>query len=163
MENVKQMYEQTDLTLEQIAQKAEVSLWKVWKYVKDNYSQEHRKQRKVVNYAKSKNGELNPQFGKTGQDNFRFEGPVSDGKGYLMLIKPEWYTGRRGCKHVFVHHLVICEALKMTEIPKGFCVHHIDGDKTNNELNNLALLTTAAHMRLHQLERATTRAKARRA
>lgn len=33
------------------------------------------------------------------------------------------------------------------------CVHHIDGDKTNNEDNNLALLTRSGHQRLHQRER----------
>lgn len=32
------------------------------------------------------------------------------------------------------------------------CVHHIDGDKTNNEDNNLALVTKSGHARLHRFE-----------
>lgn len=34
-------------------------------------------------------------------------------------------------------------------IPKGFIVHHIDGDKTNNEPSNLMLLSKSNHHRLH--------------
>ena len=32
------------------------------------------------------------------------KGIVADGKGYLMILKPSWYTGRKGCKHIFYHH-----------------------------------------------------------
>lgn len=35
------------------------------------------------------------------------------------------------------------------DIPKGFHVHHIDGDKSNNDISNLALLTPQAHNKLH--------------
>jgi HNH endonuclease len=31
-------------------------------------------------------------------------------------------------------------------------VHHIDGDRANNSIDNLALMTRAAHMRLHRRE-----------
>lgn len=31
-------------------------------------------------------------------------------------------------------------------------VHHIDGDRSNNNLDNLALMTRAAHSRLHRFE-----------
>lgn len=35
------------------------------------------------------------------------------------------------------------------EIPKGYQIHHIDGDKGNNDISNLELLTTSEHMKLH--------------
>lgn len=35
------------------------------------------------------------------------------------------------------------------EIPKGFHIHHIDGDKSNNDISNLALLSPLAHAKLH--------------
>ena len=92
-------------------------------------------------------------FGKRREEVSHFIGEVGDGYGYLQEVKPEWYTGRRGSKHVFKHHLVVCEALGLTCIPKGFVVHHVDGDPKNNELNNLALLTASAHSRLHQFQK----------
>lgn len=92
-----------------------------------------------------------------------YVGECSDGKGYLTIYKPSWYTGRVGSERVFVHTVVMCEHLGLTELPAGFVVHHIDGDKTNNKLNNLSLMTNSAHLRLHALERATTRTKVRRA
>lgn len=32
------------------------------------------------------------------------------------------------------------------------CVHHIDGDRSNNDPNNLALMTRSGHTRLHRLQ-----------
>ena len=34
-------------------------------------------------------------------------------------------------------------------IPKGFHIHHIDGDHTNNNVDNLDCISSADHMRLH--------------
>ena len=36
-------------------------------------------------------------------------------------------------------------------IPKGCEIHHIDGDKQNNNINNLGLLSSSEHARLHGL------------
>lgn len=78
---------------------------------------------------------------------------VVDGKGYVIIPKPEWYVGRKNSKYVYLHSVVMCESLGITEIPKGFCVHHIDGNKTNNDISNLCLLTVEAHSKLHQIQR----------
>lgn len=37
-------------------------------------------------------------------------------------------------------------------IPKGYHIHHIDGDKSNNDIHNLALITASNHERLHGQE-----------
>ena len=37
-------------------------------------------------------------------------------------------------------------------IPKGYHIHHIDGDKSNNDISNLALITASNHERLHGQE-----------
>ena len=159
MEDVKTLYETTELTLQEIADKVGTTFSIVWYYVKQNYSIEQRKSRKRLSYQKSKQGNKNPMFGKFGNLHPGYKGEVSDGRGYLMVLKPEWYTGRKGSKHVFKHSLVMCEHLGLTEIPEGFCVHHIDGNKHNNDIDNLMFLSISAHTKLHSLERATTRRK----
>lgn len=157
MGNIKDLYENTELTQHQIAEKLGISPNTVYRFIKRNYSKEQRNFFKSIRYKNSKLGDNNPMKGKIRELCPHYVGDISDGKGYLMRQKPEWYTGRKGSKHVFVHHIMICEALGMTEIPKGWCVHHLDGNKTNNDLSNLEFMTISAHTRLHSLERATTR------
>lgn len=108
-----------------------------------------QKYRKSPNYAKSKAGDLNPVWGKYGTKHPNYKGVISDAKGYQLIVKPSWYTGRTRSKHVFYHHVVYCLDRKLTEIPTGYCVHHIDGDKCNNVKSNLIMLTVKDHMRLH--------------
>ena len=77
-----------------------------------------------------------------------------------MHKRPDWYTGRKGCKHVFTHHLVVCKHLGLTAIPKGWVVHHCDFNPHNNEFNNLVLMTMRDHNKLHRfLAGATTISK----
>lgn len=154
------LYETTELTLDEIGQKVGKTRCQVDWIINKEFTEEQRSLRKIACYRNSKIGNKNPMFGKVKELHHQYIGDVSDGKGYILVLKPEWYTGRKGCRHIFKHHMVVCEALGITAIPKGWCVHHIDGNKINNELHNLALLTVSAHTRLHQLERATTSRKA---
>lgn len=43
----------------------------------------------------------------------------------------------------------MAQALGVEEIPSSLVVHHVDGDQTNNDLDNLALMTASAHTVLH--------------
>lgn len=153
---IEDLYDQTYMTIQQIADELGLSFGYVFQYIKDNYDVETRNERKRECYRRSKLGDKNPMLGKKREAHHNYKGVVSDGKGYLMVLKPNWYTGRKGCKHVFLHHVVMCEALGLTEIPRGMCVHHIDHNPLNNDLSNLQMLSVSAHNRLHQLERATT-------
>lgn len=40
------------------------------------------------------------------------------------------------------------------EIPKGYHVHHMDHDKSNNDINNLRLVPSSKHATMHGYERA---------
>lgn len=157
--DIKHFYENTELTLEQIAARTHKSYKIVWNYVARNYSKQHRQGRKRNSYRLSKMGDLNPMTGKLADQHHNFVGEVADGKGYLMTLKPEWYTGRKGSKHVFVHQVVVCQALGITAIPAGWCVHHCDENPHNNVIDNLVLLTMGEHAALHSWVGATTISK----
>jgi endogenous inhibitor of DNA gyrase (YacG/DUF329 family) len=47
--------------------------------------------------------------------------------------------------HQYVWEKEVCE------IPDGFQVHHIDGDKSNNTVDNLCLITEAGQKKLHAI------------
>ena len=158
--DIKYLYENTELTQQQIAARLGIPWKRVFNFIKANYSTEYRKQRKAACYRNSKLGTSNPMHGKRGADHHYYKGVVSDCKGYLMELKPAWYTGRKGSKHVFQHHLVVCEHLGLTAVPAGWHVHHCDHDPYNNSFDNLVLLTASDHQRLHNaLEGATTISK----
>lgn len=149
MDNIKYLYENTELTLQGIADRTGSTYKRVFNWVKNNYSKEYRTNRKRVSYKNSKTGELNPMTGKYAEQHHNYKGIVSDNKGYLMVLKPEWYTGRKSSKHVFLHHVVVCEALGLTSVPAGWHVHHVDKDPYNNAFDNLVLMTASDHIRLH--------------
>ncbi|MEX3614481.1 MAG: HNH endonuclease [Burkholderia gladioli] len=159
MLDIKHYYENTDLTMQEIANRLGITRKRVFTYVRNRYSKAHRSARKRGCYARSKLGEKNPMYGKVQDARHNYIGVVSDGKGYLMALKPEWYTGRKGSKHVFVHQLIVCTGIGLTEIPAGWCVHHCDENPRNNTFGNLVLMTVGDHRRIHQVTGATTISK----
>ena len=158
--DIKELYENTELTQQQIADQLGIPFKRVFKYIKANYTPEYRRTRKAKCYRNSKLGDLNPMLGKSGELHHNYLGRTPDGKGYMLVLKPEWYTGRANSKHIFEHHFVLCLAMGLTEIPAGWVVHHCDHIKMNNSFDNLVLITMGDHTRLHQsLKGATTISK----
>lgn len=139
----------SDLTKEQIQKQIPISfptLVKVW----ENYFTPLQiKTRKSINYAKSKLGDKNPMYGKP---TMRPVENVDDGNGYTIKNKPTWWTGREGSRYVFEHQLVMCGHLGLTAMPKDFVIHHINNDRKDNSLDNLAMMSKSAHGKLHQRE-----------
>lgn len=62
-----------------------------------------------------------------------------------QLRKPprsrHWRTTRSMARRIFTR--------RFGPIPKGYHIHHKDGDFTNNDVNNLECLQEAEHRRLH--------------
>jgi HNH endonuclease len=69
--------------------------------------------------------------------------------GYVEITRGE-HKGRS--VHVVIMEQRIGRRLKPDEV-----VHHIDGNRSNNSDDNLALMTRAAHTRLHQREKRFTK------
>lgn len=76
-------------------------------------------------------------------------GRFVDSQGYIRIYKPE-HPNVMINKYVFEHRLVmekhLGRLLKSSEI-----VHHLDGDKTNNEISNLKLYSSnGKHISKHK-------------
>jgi hypothetical protein len=56
-----------------------------------------------------------------------------------------------GRRRIFIHKLVY-EAF-IGPVPNGYCIDHIDGDKYNNNLNNLRILTYEQNSKLGNYNR----------
>lgn len=63
--------------------------------------------------------------------------------GYLVST-----SGDRRRLHVVIYEQ---EVLGGERIPEGCVVHHLDGDKTHNEVSNLACITVAEHEYIHNI------------
>lgn len=148
-----QLYEHTNTSMADIVRETKLPQYVVQDILDKHFSKEFQNKRKSKLYRQSKLGDKNPMTGRKGELHPNYKGLIDDGQGYLMIVKPDWYTGRAGSDHVFYHSVVMAEHLGLTEIPAGFVVHHIDGNKHNNDISNLALMTLSAHSKLHMLQR----------
>ena len=64
--------------------------------------------------------------------------------GYYLTTQNNVHSGRR-------LHRVVWEFYNCP-IPEGYHVHHIDHDKSNNEISNLCLMTSKEHRKIHGIE-----------
>lgn len=78
----------------------------------------------------------------------------------VIVISPtiQQFNGERFylCGNYFQHqgkrlHIAVWK-YHNGEIPKGYHVHHIDEDRTNNQIENLGLLPARLHLSFHQRE-----------
>jgi len=75
-----------------------------------------------------------------------------------VSLKPNGYIEiTRGPDKGKSVHVAKMEARLGRPLAEDECVHHIDGNKTNNDDNNLALLTRSGHSRLHRREQALSK------
>lgn len=59
-----------------------------------------------------------------------------------MLIKPAEHA------HPVYYHIYVWEQVNGKK-PKGYVIHHIDEDKSNNDISNLKMMTISEHAKLH--------------
>lgn len=77
----------------------------------------------------------------------------SDATAAGVSQKPSGYLEyTRGVNKGRSVHVVVMENRLGRQLLPDECVHHIDGDPANNDINNLALLTRSGHSKLHRLQ-----------
>jgi hypothetical protein len=84
--------------------------------------------------AKARVGKKSPRWGG---------GKITDELGYTKV--------RVGKKYVREHTL--CALKLISHIPKGYVIHHINGIKNDNRIENLQLISRGEHMKLHGIKR----------
>ena len=78
---------------------------------------------------------------------------VFNGVKYRLMGKKRYYLAsysankdRIGAKGL---HTAIWEYFNNREVPKGYCIHHIDGNPFNNDISNLQCMEIGEHRKLH--------------
>jgi hypothetical protein len=87
---------------------------------------------------------------KLGEKSHCWNGGRSESYGYVLVRNKNHPNST--CGYVREH------ILKMTELigrplEKNECVHHVDGNKKNNNIKNLMLMTKKEHAKFHANER----------
>jgi hypothetical protein len=84
-------------------------------------------------------------LGQRGAANVFFKGGTTFHRdGYKMVLDPREGAPRR---YILEHRFIWEQA--HGPIPKGWVIHHLNGDKLDNRLENLASLSNSAHRSMH--------------
>lgn len=141
---------ETKPTLQEVAAATSVTFHTAQAIVRRSLSETQLKEEHALRYSRSKLADRNPMAGKSKDLHHGYKGRLfCDPHGYVLVLKPDWYTGRPKSKHIYEHSVVMAKMLGLTAVPDGMVVHHIDEDRTNNRPDNLALVTAEAHRILH--------------
>lgn len=71
--------------------------------------------------------------------------------GYRLIYRPEWPSSMEGDNwggYVYEHIYVVEKSLGRP-LDKTECVHHLDCNRSNNNLNNLLVILRSEHGKLH--------------
>ena len=122
-------------TMTQIGEELGVTYHTISAALRRGLTAEQIRKRSAANKSRAKTGKANPMFGLR-----QSKGPIRRG-----AYRGEW----DGQTHVLLHRQAFLRVLGLSTLPRGLQAHHIDGDKTNNTLDNLALVTPKGHSQLH--------------
>ena len=132
LDRVKAMYEEGH-TQAEIAEALGVSQKVVWRFMK-NHGIKAR-----VAAKRDQEGEKN---------SFWRGGIVGDGAGYV-LVKRDGHPRAKKCGGYVREHILIAEKHLGRLLLPDEVVHHINGIKSDNRPENLAVMTSSAHLQSH--------------
>ena len=72
-------------------------------------------------------------------------------KGYMQILLPE--HKRADSAGYVMEHIYIYEKETGIEVPENCCIHHLNGIKDDNRIENLCMMLTSAHSTYHNNRR----------
>lgn len=81
--------------------------------------------------------------------NFWKGGKKTSPAGYRLVLMPS-HPRADSIGYVF-EHIVVFEQATGISVPKGCCIHHLNGIKDDNRIENLCLMSHGAHTAMHHL------------
>lgn len=104
-----------------------------------------------IGLRKSKEIEfLNRSLSKKREHSSNWHGGIRVTKrGYRQVLFPE--HPRADSSGYVMEHILVWEKETGFSVPKGCCIHHLNGNKSDNRIENLCLMAFGAHTVFHHL------------
>ena len=67
--------------------------------------------------------------------------------GYMQILQPD--HPRADSNGYVMEHIVVWENATSIKVPKNCCIHHLNGDKADNRIENLCMMLHKAHTVFH--------------
>lgn len=74
---------------------------------------------------------------------------IIDSSGYVAVYVGDTHPFKKSYGGRIREHVLVVERHLKRALKKGEVVHHVDGDKTNNKLSNLQVMSKAEHNECH--------------
>ena len=68
-------------------------------------------------------------------------------RGYTLIFQPDHH--RADSRGYVLEHILVFERETGISVPDGCCIHHLNGIKDDNRIENLCMMTHGAHTVMH--------------
>lgn len=104
---------------------------------------------KKLGLYRDKNIEFkNRSAARSGEKNSSWNGGRMQNKaGYILVLKKGHHHSDK--KGYVMEHIYVWENETGLEVPPGCCIHHLNGNKQDNRIENLCLMSHKAHTIFH--------------